>query len=83
MNHKIRLLIRDGAMSQLDYIAKLYRNGNITAEECARESNDVLYTVLSSLTSDDCIHYDLMKERHKANFYKYKNWVDERIANER
>lgn len=82
MNYKTKLLIRDGAMSQLEYIAKLYKNGYITAEECAEKSNEVLYTVLSSFTSDDLICYDFIEEQHKSNFYKYKNWVDERIANE-
>lgn len=47
MNHSTMNLLKDGAMAQLQEIASLYEEGYITAEECAKESNEVLYAFYS------------------------------------
>lgn len=81
MNYSTMNLLKDGAMAQLQEIASLYEANYITAEECAKESNNVLYSLIYAL-SDTIVNFDCVEGQHEKNFKRYKNWVDERIANE-
>ena len=81
MNYNTVNLLRDGAMVQLQHEAELYQDGYITAEECMKESNEILYFFLYALNNSGA-NCDCVISQHAANFEKYKNWVDERIANE-
>ena len=83
MNYITKILIRDGAMSQLKNLYKLYKDEYITAEECIKESNGVLYSFLSALDESN-VDYDCIIAQHRANFNRYKDWVNEKLEeNER
>ena len=82
MNHSTMNLLKDGAMTQLQEIASLYEEGYITAEECIEESNNVLYSLICAL-SDYLVNFDCIERQHQLNFKRYKNWVNERIVDER
>lgn len=81
MNYSTVNLLKDGAMVQLQHIAELYQDGYLTAEECAKESNDILYSFQYAL-NDSNVDCSCIVRQHIINFEKYKNWIDERIANE-
>lgn len=82
MNYSTVNLLKDGAMTQLQTTAKLYEEGYITAEECVRESSEILYSFIYAL-NDSGVNLDCIEQQHFKNFCKYKDWVNERIANER
>ena len=82
MNYSTANLLKDGAITQLQIVAKLYEEGSITAEDCARESNEILYSFIYAL-NDSGVNLNCIEQQHFKNFCRYKNWVNERIANER
>ena len=82
MNYSTVNLLKDGAIMQLQTTAKLCEEGYITAEECLRGSNEILYFFIYAL-NDSSVNLDCVKQQHFKNFCKYKDWVNERIANER
>lgn len=79
MNYSIANMLKDGAMAQLQNITKLYRDGYITAEECAQESNEILYAFISALI-DSGVDCDCIEMQHTINFDIYRSWVAGRIA---
>lgn len=82
MNYSTMNLLKDGAMMQLQTTAKLYEEDYITAEECVRESNEILYSFIYAL-NDSGVNLDCIEQQHFKNFCRYKDWVNERIANGR
>lgn len=81
MNYTTVNLLKDGAMVQLQHIAELYQDDYLTAEECLKESNEILYSLLYALNDSnaDCL---CVVRQHIANFERYRTWVNERITNE-
>lgn len=79
MKYTTKALLKDGAMSQLQYAASFYEQELITARECIEQSNLILYNFLDSLDETD-LHYEDIIGQHRANFNRYEDWVTERLV---
>ena len=65
MNYSTMNLLKDGAMTQLQEIAALYEANYITAEECIKESNNVLYSLICALSDTIDIKVGQMEKRNE------------------
>ena len=82
LNYNAKQLVKDGLLFQLQTISESYQKGLITAEECAKESNEALYTFFSAITDNTVQYGDIIKQ-HRENFARYRNWNIERFLYER
>ena len=82
LNYRAKQLVKDGLLFQLQTISESYQKGLITAEECAKESNEALYTFFSAITDNTVQYGDIIKQ-HRENFARYRNWNIERFLYER